>query len=203
MSRILVFGAAGRTGQVVVEEALRAGHEVTAAVRRPRDLPCEVVRADVLDVESVRAAAKGHDAVVSAIGPAGRKAAGLYSGAARTFTAALPEAGVSRLVVLSSAGVRHDDPAFALWYRVVARTLLNELYGDMREMESILRESTLDWTSVRPARITDDEPTGDYRVGDGATPAGGREIPRADLARFILGALDEPRWVRSAPTLAR
>ncbi|GAB3978995.1 hypothetical protein GCM10029978_073190 [Actinoallomurus acanthiterrae] len=80
MSRLIVFGAAGRTGEVIVREALHAGHDVTAAVRDPGRFSPEsaveatgrvsVTRADVRDPDQVRAVVAGHDAVVSAIGPA-------------------------------------------------------------------------------------------------------------------------------------
>jgi putative NADH-flavin reductase len=204
-----VFGANGATGHVIVEEALRAGHAVTAAVRDPatfrpvRDAPLNVVRADIRDLDSVRAAVTGHDAVVSAIGPAGRKADGLYSSGARALVAAMVTSGVGRLVTISSSGARQDDPNHPLWYRVVARTLMGELYGDMRLMEDIVRDSPLDWTSVRPARIVDEPPTGVYRVEDGVNPRGGTSVPRADLARFVVHAVDDKRWSRRFPTIAR
>ncbi|WP_433187983.1 NAD(P)-dependent oxidoreductase [Actinoallomurus sp. CA-150999] len=213
MSRLIVFGAAGRTGEVIVREALHAGHTVTAAVRDPGrfspELPVEaarrvsVARADVLDPDEARAALAGHDAVVSAIGPAGRSAHGLYSGAARSLVAAMTATGVRRLLTISSAGVRDDDPGFPLWYRAVAHTLLKELYGDMRRMETIIRESPLDWTFVRPTRLTDTPATEEYRVGEGVTPPRGRMIARTDLARFVVRELEERRWSRKAPTLAQ
>lgn len=98
MSKVIVFGANGRTGQLVVREALSLGHDVTAAVREParwQQPPTvegspgtgksNVVRADVRDADSVRSAVEGHDVVVSAIGPPGRHAHGLYSDAARAW----------------------------------------------------------------------------------------------------------------------
>lgn len=102
MSRVVVFGANGRTGRVIVEEALRAGYGVTAAVRTPEkfspvtvDGPgaLAVVRADVRDPASVRAAIAGHDAVISAIGPPGRLARGLYSDGARALVRAMEHTG--------------------------------------------------------------------------------------------------------------
>ncbi|MEU7139956.1 SDR family oxidoreductase [Nocardia sp. NPDC046473] len=207
--KVIVFGAAGRAGRVIVTEALAAGHDVTAAVRDPAKLSSvdqqrlTVARADVRDPDSVRAAVAGHDAVVSAIGPAGRHAEGLYSDAARAMVSAMQSTGVPRLIAITSSGVRRDDPNHALWYRLLARTLMNELYGDMRLMESIIGESTVDWTFVRPTRLTDDPPTATYRVEDGVTPSGGWKVPVTDLARFIVGELTEHRWSHAAPTLAQ
>ncbi|HWO60792.1 MAG TPA: NAD(P)H-binding protein, partial [Umezawaea sp.] len=135
--KVVVLGAAGRTGRLVVEEAVRAGHDVTAAVRTPEAYTGAgaVARVDVRAPDSVRAAVRGHDVVVSTIGPAGRHAHGLYSDCAR----ALVSAGVGRVVAITSGGVRDDDPNFSFWYRHLIRPLARDLYDDMRLMESILR----------------------------------------------------------------
>jgi putative NADH-flavin reductase len=206
MSKVVVFGAGGGTGRRIVEEARQAGHEVTAAVRDPAKATLDgvrVVAADIRDAASVRAAVDGQDAVVSAVGAPGRRALGLYSEGGRTLVAAMESAGVNRLIAITSAGVRHDDPSFALWYRIAARTLMREQYGDMALLEEIVRASSLEWTLVRPTRLVDEEPTGDYRVLDGETPKDGSQVTRADLARFIVAELDKREWLRATPTIAR
>lgn len=209
MSRVVVFGSNGRAGRAIVEESLRAGHDVTAAVRDPQRLSVDagrapvVVRADVRDAGSVLAATAGQDAVVCAIGPAGRTAGALYSTGARTIVDAMVDNRVDRLVALSSSGVRRGDPHHPLWYRAVARTVLRELYADMRRMEEIIAASPLDWTVVRPARILDEPATGHLRVGDGANPEAGTGVALGDLARFVVQEVDTPRWSRAYPTLAR
>ncbi|XVU23630.1 NAD(P)-dependent oxidoreductase [Actinoplanes sp. CA-054009] len=201
---VVVLGAAGRTGRLIVAEALRAGHQVTAAARTPRDFPAEArtARADIRDADSLRAAVEGQDAVVSAVGPAGRKALGLYSDGARAAVAAMRAAGVGRYLGITSVGVRHDDPHFSWWYRALVRPLGQDLYADMRRMEDIVRATDLDWTFVRPTYLQDREPTGAYRVTDGITPAGGWKITRGDLARFIVDELEARRFSHGAPSLA-
>ena len=210
---VVVLGAGGGTGHRIVEEALRHGHRVTAAVRSPGRFPApdvsadaaaglRVVHADVRDPESLRLAIEGQDVVVSAVGPPGRRAAGLYSDGARAVVAAMEQGGVDRFLGITSAGVRYDDPHLALWYRRLVRPLLGELYADMILMERIVRTSSLDWTFVRPVLLLDRDPTGTYRVLDGATPERGRTITRGDVAQFIVRELDERRWSRCAPTLA-
>jgi putative NADH-flavin reductase len=204
MSRVIVFGAAGLTGRLVVEEARRAGHDVTAAMRTPVDSATpDVRRVDVRDPDSVRAAVDGHDAVVSAIGPPGQRPHGLYSQTARSLVPAMTAAGVDRVIAITSGGVHRDDPNFTFWYRHLLRRLAEPLYEDMRLMESIIRESPLDWTFVRPAHLRDQPPTGTYRVRDGHNPEGGWTITRADVARFIAEELTGHRWSRAAPTLAQ
>ncbi|MFK4086463.1 NAD(P)-dependent oxidoreductase [Kribbella sp. NPDC020789] len=200
MSKVLILGANGRTGRVLVSEAVAAGHEVTAAMRTPQPRPgVEVVAADLRDPASVETAVKGQDVVISAIGPSGRKASGLYSDAARALVPALNG---TRLIAITSAGVRHDDPNFKPLYRLLAATVMKEAYDDMRLMESLVRDSGVDWTFVRPTRLLDDPATGTYRVEDNQTPAGGWQITRTDLARFIITEVTSNAWSRRCPTLA-
>ena len=219
MTSIVVLGAAGGTGRRVVTEALRAGHHVTATARDPdkvralglaADLPADqaahlrVVPADVRDPAGLAAAFEGHDAVVSAIGPSGRRARGLYSEGARATVEAMARCGMERFVGITSAGVRYDDRELAPWYRFLVRPLLlGEIYEDMIAMEDIIRASDLDWTLVRPVLLLDRDPTDRYRVLDAATPRRGRSITRGDVARFIVTELDRHRWSRRTPTLAR
>jgi putative NADH-flavin reductase len=203
---VVVLGAAGRTGRLIVAEALRSGHQVTAAVRNPASVPAapglRVERADVRDADSLRAVIQGHDAVVSAIGAPGRKADNLYSDGARATVSAMQATGVKRLLAITSVGVRQDDPHHTWWYRGLIRPIGADLYADMARMEHIVRDSDLDWTFVRPTYLQDREPTGTYRATDNSTPRGGRRITRTDLARFIVEELDAHRWSRQAPSLA-
>jgi putative NADH-flavin reductase len=205
-TNVVVLGAAGRTGRLIVAEALRSGHRVTAAVRNPASIPTtqdlRVERADVRDTDSLRAVIHGHDAVVSAIGPAGRKADNLYSDGARTTVAAMQACGVNRLLAITSVGVRHDDPHHAWWYRGLIRPIGADLYADMARMEQIVRGSDLDWTFVRPTYLQDRESTGAYRVTNNSTPKGGWRIARTDVAHFIVEELEAHRWSRRAPSLA-
>ena len=202
---VVVLGAAGRTGRLIVAEALRSGHRVTAAVRSPASIPAtpglRVERADVRDTDSQRAVIQGHDVVVSAIGPAGRTAGNLYSDGARATVAAMRACGVDRLLAITSVGVRHDDPHHAWWYRSLIRPIGADLYADMARMEQIVRDSDLDWTFVRPTYLQDREPTGAFRVTDNSTPKGGWRITRTDVARFVE-ELEARRWSRRAPSLA-
>jgi putative NADH-flavin reductase len=203
---VVVLGAAGRTGRLIVAEALRAGHRVTAAVRTPSAFPdaegLRVERADVRDPESLRDVIRGRDVVVSAIGPAGRKPANLYSDGARATVAAMRETGVDRLLAITSVGVRPDDPHHAWWYRGLIRPIGKDLYDDMARLEEIVRESPLDWTFIRPTYLQDREPTGPFRVTDNSTPAGGWRITRTAVATFIVEELEARRWSRRAPSLS-
>ena len=203
---VVVLGAAGRTGRLIVTEALRNGHQVTAAVRNPAGIApapgLRVQRADVRNAHTLRAVIHCHDAVVSAIGAPGRKADNLYSDAGRATVSAMRATWVKRLIAITSVGVRHDDPHHAWWYRNLIRPIGADLYTDGARMEQMVRDSDLDWTFVRPTHLQDRRPTGIYRAIDNSTPEGGWRITRTDVARFIVDELDAHRWSRQAPSLA-
>ena len=77
------------------------------------------------------------------------------------------------------------------------RCALRATYADMRRMETVVRAAEdLDWTLVRPARITDAQERGSYRTSTGRTLPGGRQIARADLAHLMLEALEDKTYIR-------
>lgn len=156
--KIAVVGATGRTGALVVEQALARGHRVTAVARRPeavlaRHDNLQVVAADVLDRDTLLPALAGVEAVVSALGAAaGREPTTVYSTGVRNLLAAMRAGGAGTIAVISAtpAGPRGELPFLErrLMMLVLDR-FFGEAYADMRRMEDILRTSDVDWISVR------------------------------------------------------
>ena len=205
MSNVLVFGGTGRTGRLIAALAAEDGHSVTIASRHPSSDRAghgiRSIQADVTDTASARAALDGQDAVILAVSTTARRPGGLYSTAARSIVEVAAFA--TRAIVISSGGVYRDDPALPFWYRrLLIPLVMNDLYVDMAEMEAVVRSSALDWTIVRASYLRDDPATAAYRVVDGATPARGWRLSRADLARFTPDQLRSDEWVRRTPTLA-
>jgi uncharacterized protein YbjT (DUF2867 family) len=58
-----------------------------------------------------------------------------------------------------------------------------------RDADAALRDSGLDWTILRPGRLTDDERTGRVTLGE---DVGRGDIPRADVAAVVVAVLDDP-----------
>lgn len=205
--RVVVLGGAGRTGRLLVAEALREGHHVTALVRSPASSGMitheglDVVAGDARCSDDIARVLEPGDAVVCAVGTSGRDSRGLYGDTARAMVAAAKRVGVRRLVAITSSGVRGNDPHHPWWYRAFLVPLMRATYRDMADLEAVVAASDLDWTVVRPGRLTDAPATGDYRVGDGENPRKGVAIPRQDLARFVVATLDDTRWLHHHPTL--
>ncbi|WP_431684079.1 NAD(P)-dependent oxidoreductase [Kitasatospora sp. KL5] len=210
--QIVVLGASGPTGRQLVDQALAAGHQVTAVSRRPQGLPLRegltVVPADATDPAAVDAVVAGSDAVLSALGTTfSRAPVTLYSQAARAVTGAMARHGVRRLVAVSSSVA---DPAWRpsgafLFNHVldpyVNRVLGRTLHEDMRRMEEVIRSAEdVDWTIARPSGLfTTLAPTGYLLAEDSAD---GLFTSRADLAAAMLAQLADDRFVRRAMGVA-
>ncbi|MFD8527644.1 NAD(P)-dependent oxidoreductase [Streptosporangium canum] len=209
MATVAIVAATGRTGRILVEQALIAGHTVTAIARQPLSLdvihPRLTTRAaDVLTPGSLDGLLNGHDAVISALGSSGRGPTTVYSTGTATITAALEKAGTRRLIVLSSAGLGVPDgahPAMRLFAGLLRR-IMRGPYTDMARMEHFLATTDLDWTSVRPTALNDKPGSTARRVSLGATAPVGNQISRTDLARYIIEHLQDPATYRTTVAIS-
>jgi putative NADH-flavin reductase len=206
--RIVVVGAAGRTGRQAVERALGHGHEVLAFVHTTplalSDPRLQTATGDVRDFEAVSAAISGSDAVISAFAGGGSGAAGIYEAGIANIIYAMAEAGVMRLAAVSAAGTfDRTNKKLSLVYRAMLATAMRSTYDDLEAMERRIMASALEWTIVRPGALSDDPPTGEYRVSlDGSLlPKAGR-ISRADLASVLVKAVETDTFLRRAIVVA-
>lgn len=204
--RLVVFGATGGTGRLIVEQALAAGHEVIAVARRPSAITARherltVVRGDVLEPSTIERAVAGQDAAVSALGAADRAPTTVYSEGTANMARAMVAGGVRRLACISSGGLEADHPHVPLLQRLVTKLVVQRLYknpfADMARMEEGLERSGLDWTVVRAPMLTDGPRTGRYRVAESGHLERPRRISRADLADYILAHLDDAASYRA------
>lgn len=124
---ILVSGATGHVGRPLVDELLAAGRKVRALSRDPRraSLPDEVEVAATADLPL--------DGITSVF-----FVMAAFPGGSAEPIARLKEAGVHRVVALSSYSVLDDDPK-------------NMIAVKHRELERQIRETGLEWTFLRPA----------------------------------------------------
>jgi putative NADH-flavin reductase len=209
---IVVFGANGPTGRLLVAHALAAGHQVIAVTRRPDKFPQQhpnltVARADVLDASAVEGVVSGADAILSTLGaPYGRKQVAVYSVGARNILTAMERHQVRRIVVVSSSATDPKPYADAGFFfnRVVQPFVVNVLgktvYEDMRRMEELIRNSEVDWTIVRPSGLFDADFVSDYELAE--NHIAGRFTARSDLAAAMLAQIDDERYVRKILAIA-
>ncbi len=196
--KILVIGANGPTGMEIVKQALERGHQVTASVRRPEgvSLPegVRIVKADVMNADSMAAAAEGQDAVLSSLGSKiDRKPTTLFSQGTRNIIAAMERSGVRRLLCITGIGAGDSKGHGGFVYdRIINPLLLNEIYKDKTRQEEIIRQSGLDWTIFRPGALNNGPLKGVYREFTDLTGVTIGSISRADTAHCLLAHLEDP-----------
>lgn len=203
---IAVFGANGRTGRLVVDEALAGGHHVRAYVRDAARLPAgrpglTVHEGQVDDPAAIKAAITGADAVISALGSGG----GTLTRFAEALIPQMQAAGVSRVVSLIGAGVSEPGDPGSLG-RTAMLTLMRLLAGgvlkDAEAHAKLLRASPLRYTLVRPPRLTEGPATGRLQSAPSLALGPGHSISRADLAAFMLECALADSFVRQSPMVA-
>jgi len=219
--KLTIFAATGGIGRQALEQAIAAGHDVTAVVRNPKRLSTQarVVTADLAapDPAALESAVEGADAVLSGLGARPASEAGIASRGTQAIVQAMKATGARRIVVVSAAPIgtvpspgrpqppKHD-PGDGFFMRHlfshVAKTAFRKIYADLAQMEDILADSGLDWTVVRPPQLNDKPLTGSYRTAYGQNVRGGWSIPRADVAHLMLRVLDQPKTIKQAIGIA-
>jgi putative NADH-flavin reductase len=205
---VLIIGATGGTGRILLEQALEQGHEVTALARNPaavapRDYRPRVLEGNALDPEAVEAAVEGQDAVLSALGTRSRKPTTLFSASTANLVDAMKKHGVRRLVCLTGIGAGDSKGHSGFLYdRVILPFVVNNQYEDKDRQEEIVRRSGLEWVIVRPARLTNESATGEYRVFLSGDPYRATSISREDVAAFMLAQLSEDRYLHQTPVIS-
>ena len=168
---MVILGATGATGLEVVRMAVERGHSMTAFVRSPDRLASfmdriEVKRGDLLDASQLAEVIDNHDAISSSFGPRLRN------------------------VVVESVAFLFKDSIMPPTY-LLGRLLFPAVVADSVAMERIFAESSLDWTMVRPPELTNGPYTGKYRVRKGHLPAFGFKISRANVADYMIKAVEQ------------
>ncbi|MBO3751058.1 NAD(P)H-binding protein [Streptosporangiaceae bacterium NEAU-GS5] len=203
---VAVLGATGATGRQVVSAALQRGHHVVALVRRtgtftPRERLSEVTWPEVTDASALTRALPGTSVVISALGGADKGPTTVCTDGIRSAVTAMKAAGVTRLIAVSAHGVleTHDKSLYSLavWANVAERM------HDKETMEPLITASGLDWTIVRPPKLSDHDVNGKYRTGTDLPIRLWSSVGRADLAAFLVEEAENPRYTHAHPRITR
>ena len=204
--KLFVLGATGHTGEHIVDVALAHSHQVTAFVRSPQkvlrhDPGLRVVPGNPLDVNQMAKHLDGHDAVLSALGvrpPQAFRPHSIVEECAASTVAAMTRTRVNRLVLVSAAvlfPMKGIQFAFFRW-------LLQHISRDLSTAEEIVRATPLDWTIVRPPRLTNGS-NDRYRLAQNALPSRGSVASFRSLATFMVDAAEQKSYVRELVGLAQ
>lgn len=203
--QLTIFGATGGTGRQVMEQALAAGHAVTALVRDKSKLALQtpnltVMQGNALQPADVAKAIAGAEAVIVSLGNTSNNPDLSVSTGTQQIVQAMQTQGVQRLIVVSSLGVGDSKNQVPFLFKLIMWTFLRKAMRDKEAQEKIVRASGLDWTIVRPGGLSDGPRTGQYKFGtDPAIRAG--QVARADVAEFVLKQLTDRTFVGKTPAI--
>lgn len=208
--KIVIFGAAGATGRIVVERALEQGHEVTAFDRHTAPLTIQhpklkLVQGDIFNLSQVEAAIAGQDAVISVLGVRPGVTIPVCSEGTKNIIAAMEKSGVKRFISQSAFAVAALDGE---WREVLYLPFIlpffpkvKAMFADKVVQEQEILHSDLDWIIVRPAKLTDGPGRGEYKVHDPLLIGPGAKISRADVADFLLKQVNDDTYLHKIPRL--
>jgi uncharacterized protein YbjT (DUF2867 family) len=206
--KILVLGATGATGRLIVSKAIAEGHDAVALVRskaKAEDLTgAELVEGDARDAAALTSAIAGCDAVVSSLGTAMSpfREVTLLSTATRALVDVMAKQNIHRLICITGLGAGDSRGHGGFFFdRLLLPLMLRKVYEDKDRQEDAIRGSTLDWTIVRPTVLNDKPGRGGIRALTDLSGVHGGTIARADVADFVVQQLTADTWLRKSPLI--
>ncbi|VEP13025.1 Glycerol-3-phosphate acyltransferase PlsX [Hyella patelloides LEGE 07179] len=211
--RVLICGATGNIGRLTVNQALSAGHEVTALARSPQKLDNQSnlnkAQGDVRDAASIEAAMVGQEAVITVFGAplnwsTVTSVPDLCTTGTRNIISAMKQQEVKRLICMTGigAGDSREHGRF-VFDNLILPLLLGRIYADKNRQEREVMQSNLDWTIVRPAELTDESETDDYRVLTDLKGQKAKTIARTNVADFLVKQVKSDRFLHQTPLITK
>lgn len=215
--KLLLLGATGRTGRHVLTEALQRGHEVHALVRDPSKVSVKSIGLVLFTGNpenriALDKAIKGCDAVISTLNISRksdfpwaplRTPVDFLGNMLEHLIGLMRDEGINRLVLTSAWGVgdsRKEIPGWFRWF--IDNSNVGKAYSQHEVQEQMLKESSLDWTAVRPVGLTNSNKIKTLLVSDKGSPKPRLTISRRHTARFLLDCIEETSYVKETPVIS-
>jgi len=198
--KLAILGGTGRTGRLVVEQAVAAGHEVTTLARHDDGTLAgphvRVVLGDARSEADVARLLQGQEAAISTLGST-KLGDDLMARSTAALVVAAREAGVTRVVMLSS--FLAAPPEQQSWLLALGRRLLQQVVRDYTAAQAAFEASGLDWTVVYATRLDGapaETPARVLSADEKLRASNG--IARAAVAAFLLAATSDPSLSQQA-----
>ncbi|KAL8826909.1 MAG: hypothetical protein Q9191_003512 [Dirinaria sp. TL-2023a] len=211
---ILVLGGSGRTGKLVIDEALKRGHKVTALVREPEAIEArEGSPLNKSDVENAFTSPTSDppSAVIIALAStrtsdnpwaATTSPPRLMADSNANVAASMKQHGTRKLVTMQALGVGDSWPNLIFIMRWIVRgSKMSQAYADHNMVDKEVKESGLDYVLVRPTRLTEGESKPVKTFGNTGKGVGSA-VTRASVAAFLVDAVEKDTWDRSTPVIS-
>lgn len=197
--QIAVFGASGKVGRLVVQQALQRGFRVVAFVHSHNPFAANpnltISTGDIYKADDVARAINGSEAVVSCLGSWGTPRRDVLSSAMERIIPAMQAQGVERIVTLTGIGVQ-AQPSTALVFglRLLQWLPAGKVFADAEKHVQMLAASDLVWTTICSPVINKSPKTAYYLKQKGMNPL--RFISRAAVATALLDQLSSKEFLR-------
>lgn len=205
--RIAVFGATGGIGKAFIQAALTHRHQVQALIRSGH-APMEqegvqFIVGDATHIEDVARTIVGCDAVLCALGAKNEAGTTIREVGTRQIVHALSASKqAAHLVVISSLGVGNSKQQMAIPIRWIVRYILRHALADHQKQESIVIQSQLEWTILRPTGLSDEAAQDNLRVSYPPTTVSAQpSVTRADVAHYALNSIENHSSIGKIITL--
>lgn len=201
--KLTIFGATGRTGQLLVKQALEAGHELTVYVRNSNAIKFQnknlkVIQGELHEKAKLKDAVSGADACISVLGGNSlTKHATIICEGIENIISAMEACGVKLFIYLSSLGAGESKYLMSPIARLlIVHFLLRIPLQDHTRNQHFIAKSKLQWTILQPGGLTDNELTGIYKSGSELIQIkGSPSISRANVAHFILTEAIQSKFI--------
>lgn len=208
MATILIIGASRGIGLETVREALHAGHNVRALSRSAKSIEVNhanltKIAASASDAQAVSEAVNGCDAVITCIGIAPTfQTVNLFSETIAIVIEAMETNHVKRLIAVTGIGAGDSSGVGGLLYtKFFQPVFLGTIYEDKTREEELIKQSSLEWTIVRPGFLTRLPKKGKYKALKEKKDWMGGFISRSDVADFLVQQIEDQEFVKETPLL--
>ena len=215
--KLLILGASGRTGRLIVEEALKQGYDLNVLVRDKNKISfssrsIKVYQGTPTRRADVAAAMQGCEVVISALGIARASdapwsklitAKDFISESMKNVIAEADQQNLKRLITVSAWGVGETKKEIPFWLRwLINYTNLGPVYAEHEAEEKLLADSNLNWTAVRPVALNDSKKIKTLKVSFNNFPKPNLQISRQSVARFMVNILQSDKYDMKSPTIS-
>lgn len=215
--KILILGATGRTGRLIVDEALKQGYDLNVLVRDKNKISFNSKSINVFQGTPTRradlaAAMHGCDLIISALGIVRASdapwsklitAPNFISESIKNAIAEADQQSIKRLITVSAWGVGDTKKQVPFWLRwLINYTNMRPVYAEHEKEEKLLANSDLNWTAVRPVALSDSKKIKTLKVSLNNLPKPSLQISRQSVAKFIVDIVKSDKYDRKSPTIS-
>tara|TARA_R110002073_G_scaffold336006_1_gene529836 strand:+ start:62 stop:715 length:654 start_codon:yes stop_codon:yes gene_type:complete len=215
--KILILGATGRTGKLILEEALNQGYEVNCLVREPKKIKenhknLKILKGSPEQISDLESAIKDCKAIISALNISRksdfpwsklRTPPTFLSSVMKNIISLTDKNGLERIVVCSAWGVAETEKEIPVWFGwFIKNSNIGIAYKDHERQENELRKSKLDWTIVRPTGLTNFKKEKKIIESYNNEPKPKLTISRKNVAKFMVNALKRKELIGQTPVIS-